>query len=132
MCSFITVCRSCWPSKYQSVLLVNGYTTRYLERSPLKSDCSCGVGRLTYCDGLMMPRKLWRTAVHVPKPVPSAQATFSSSASTLGARLQSIRSTPTFRPIIEYVKVVTSNLADSAAQNSSAERQRSSRVWRRH
>src|SRR5438132_1003197 len=132
MCSFITVCRSSWLSKYQSALFVNGYTTRYFERSPLKSDCSCGVGRLTYCDGRMMPRKLCRGAIHVPIPVRSAAAIFSSSASTLGARLHSIMSTPAFRPIIEYVNVVTSDLADSAAQNSSAERQRSSRVWRRH
>src|SRR3989442_14347334 len=132
MCSFITFCRSSLLSKYQSALLVNGYTTKYFERSPLKSDCSCCVGRLTYCDGRMMPRKLCRAALHVPMPERRAPAIFSSSASTLGARLQSIKSMPAFRPIIEYVNVVTPDLAGSAAQNSSAERQRSSRVWRRH
>src|SRR6266704_2335577 len=116
MCSFITVCRSSLPSRYQSVVFVNGYTTKYFDRSPLNSDCSCVVGRLTYCDDPMMPRKLCRTTIHEPNPMRSARATLSSSASALGARLQSIRSTPAFRPIIEYVKVVTSDTAERTAQ----------------
>src|SRR5467141_4019210 len=101
MCSFITFCRASCVSRYQSVLLVNGYTMRYPERSPSNRDCSCDVGRLTYCDGLMIPRKLWRDVIHAPMPERNTAALFCSRASSDGARLQSRTSTPALSPIVE-------------------------------
>src|SRR5260370_41436195 len=101
MCWFITFCLSSRGRRYQSVLVVKGSTPRYFERSPSNSDCSCEVGRLTYCDGLMIPTKLWRDVIHAPMPARSTAALLSSSASSDGERLHSRTSTPPLSPIIE-------------------------------
>ena len=85
---------------------------------------------MTYCEAEISPTKLWRTAIHEPMPARSIPAAFSSSASSEGDRLHSIRSTPVLRPTIEYVKVETSDRAFAAAANCSAERHLSSRSSR--
>src|SRR5215510_15330801 len=105
---------------------------RYADLSPEKSDCSCCVGRFTYCDGRMMPRKLCCTVIHAPIPERRALAFFSSSASSEGARLHSTRSTPDLSPMVEYANVVTVDPAVTTPQKSSALRQRCSRSSLRH
>ncbi len=67
----------------------------------MKSDCSCWVGRLTYCEGWMMPSRLSATVRYRPSPQRSAAAAASSSSSSVPASRQSSSSAPGCRPIIE-------------------------------
>src|ERR1700682_4702359 len=92
---------------------------RYRDRSPLNSDCSCGVGFFTYCDGCIKPRKLSLTLIQVPIPHRSAAAADSSRASSEGARRHSTRSVPACNPTIVYAYVVT-ELACSIVETKSA------------
>jgi hypothetical protein len=101
MWPFMTACRSSAGARYHSVDFTNGYTTRYLDRSPLKRLCSWVVGRFTYWLGRVMPIIDSEGIIQRPMPALSRSAAVSSTSSIRSAMRHSSSSPSARRPMVE-------------------------------